>query len=501
VVNALPWQQQQQQQQHAAGAPPAPAAPPSELSVRQFGARGDGVTPDDAAIQTAIDAAAAYSRNGTGSPTVYFPRGVYLLTKTLKVVSAAENSTLGPIRLTGDGRQASHVIAGQGLRAGSTMLQYGSPAGFVEGGEVSALGFDAKGIAVHCITAYARHSTFAGLLLQKGTGGQVHFVAGQDNTVTGSHFDCGASSSDSMGVCLQSRFASDGVSIVDNVFTDFTSAVSLAGGANVRLHGNDFTGLTPANRSKAATLILSGISGLAITSNKFQTGGSNGSKGMLCADIQISGASTGSTGNPCSGVVISANVFDPAGYEHVCAPYSAIFLAAASRVSVSDNTISNAPNSSWSYSNLLGTGGDASKFYTADIDVHGSYRHVMDSDGRTQLSSPVIDLRLPVAGGIANGFGESNFHTFTSPAAFMRNFAMGAVPATWVPLGGVARPDFGDRSGQRLDGGEWSSRLPCFICSRKPVRPRVLAILCHRAAVCASAGLEYQWTGTCSAQY
>ena len=121
VVNALPWQQQQQQQ-HAAGAPPAPAAPPSELSVRQFGARGDGVTPDDAAIQTAIDAAAAYSRNGTGSPTVYFPRGVYLLTKTLKVVSAAENSTLGPIRLTGDGRQASHVIAGQGLRAGSTML-------------------------------------------------------------------------------------------------------------------------------------------------------------------------------------------------------------------------------------------------------------------------------------------------------------------------------------------------------------------------------------------
>ena len=152
VVNALPWQQQQQRQQqhhhhhhhhhHAAGAPPAPTAPPSELNVRQFGARGDGVTPDDVAIQTAIDAAAAFSRNRTGSPTVYFPRGVYLLTKTL-VVSAAENSTLGPIGLTGDGRQASHVVAGQGLRPGSTMLQYGSPAGFVEGGEVSALGFDA----------------------------------------------------------------------------------------------------------------------------------------------------------------------------------------------------------------------------------------------------------------------------------------------------------------------------------------------------------------------
>ena len=82
--SALP--RQHEQQQH--GAPPLPAGPPSELNVRQFGAHGDGVTPDDAAIQAAINAATAAARlpNGTHTtPAVYFPRGVYLLTKTLQV--------------------------------------------------------------------------------------------------------------------------------------------------------------------------------------------------------------------------------------------------------------------------------------------------------------------------------------------------------------------------------------------------------------------------------
>lgn len=41
-------------------------------NVRDFGAVGDGVTDDTAAIQAAIDAAAA-----TDDPVIQFPEGVY----------------------------------------------------------------------------------------------------------------------------------------------------------------------------------------------------------------------------------------------------------------------------------------------------------------------------------------------------------------------------------------------------------------------------------------
>ncbi len=56
-------------------ASPEPASPPSKpagaLDVRKFGARGDGVTDDTAALQAALDA-------GAGK-TVYVPSGVYLV--------------------------------------------------------------------------------------------------------------------------------------------------------------------------------------------------------------------------------------------------------------------------------------------------------------------------------------------------------------------------------------------------------------------------------------
>lgn len=45
-------------------------------SVRQFGAKGDGKTDDSAAIQAAVDA---------GSGSVYFPKGVYRITKSIEL--------------------------------------------------------------------------------------------------------------------------------------------------------------------------------------------------------------------------------------------------------------------------------------------------------------------------------------------------------------------------------------------------------------------------------
>src|SRR5262249_26419578 len=54
-----------------------PAAPerPASFNVKDFGARGDGVADDTAAIQSAINAAA----RSAGGGNVIFPRGTYLL--------------------------------------------------------------------------------------------------------------------------------------------------------------------------------------------------------------------------------------------------------------------------------------------------------------------------------------------------------------------------------------------------------------------------------------
>ena len=54
------------------GAAGACAQDDTVFNVRKFGAKGDGKTPDTAAIQTALDAA------GEVNGTVWFPAGIYL---------------------------------------------------------------------------------------------------------------------------------------------------------------------------------------------------------------------------------------------------------------------------------------------------------------------------------------------------------------------------------------------------------------------------------------
>ena len=66
------------------------------VSVKDFGAVGDGVTDDTAAIQAAINAAAGR--------VVHFPSGTYVVTSTLSYKTATTQGIFSPgIRLVGDG--------------------------------------------------------------------------------------------------------------------------------------------------------------------------------------------------------------------------------------------------------------------------------------------------------------------------------------------------------------------------------------------------------------
>ena len=88
----------------------------AQLNVRDYGAVGDGVTDDTAAIQSALDAADALGANsgGTGGArgvTVYFPRGTYRITAALDPI------TKDNIYLVGDSPASAQLNLPDGVTA------------------------------------------------------------------------------------------------------------------------------------------------------------------------------------------------------------------------------------------------------------------------------------------------------------------------------------------------------------------------------------------------
>jgi len=95
------------------------------ISVKDFGATGDGVTDDTAAIQAAIDYLNPYVYNvsfdySQGGGTIFFPRGNYLVTDTIRlpnnVILAGEGcQTYQASLLPTDPYQGSTIYAGAGF--------------------------------------------------------------------------------------------------------------------------------------------------------------------------------------------------------------------------------------------------------------------------------------------------------------------------------------------------------------------------------------------------
>ena len=77
------------------------------VSVKDFGATGNGVTDDTAAIQAAINYAGTLGVHGYGDPlgaTVFFPAGMYNVSSTLNMVD-------GGVTLCGDGKLSTTLNA------------------------------------------------------------------------------------------------------------------------------------------------------------------------------------------------------------------------------------------------------------------------------------------------------------------------------------------------------------------------------------------------------
>ena len=104
-------------------------------SVKAFGAVGDGVTDDTAAIQTAI---------GTGK-ALYFPPGIYLFSSTLVLNQVANHGQVlrgaGPV--ASDGSGANKTILRPQVGVGVAIQIDGTPfGGYVQGFGIEDLTID-----------------------------------------------------------------------------------------------------------------------------------------------------------------------------------------------------------------------------------------------------------------------------------------------------------------------------------------------------------------------
>lgn len=144
-------------------------------NVVGYGAVGDGVTDDTAAVQSAIDAAEA-----AGGGTVYFPIGTYLITATLTIQTSK-------VRLVGDGPLNSIIKTAGDI----TLLSFGTgTTTWIYANGVENLNIvtsnasrttNSKGILIdYCRNFYLRdviiQSVYYGVYI-KGASDELHFLS------------------------------------------------------------------------------------------------------------------------------------------------------------------------------------------------------------------------------------------------------------------------------------------------------------------------------------
>jgi hypothetical protein len=155
-------------------------------NVRWFGATGNGVTDDAAAIQTVLDIFSGRSNNFSG--TVYFPTGNYALQTELVFVGNYSNSVTIAGQAVGAGGDNGASLIWNGA-AGATMFQgQGMNTCLFEN-----IGFNGNQLALYCVQLIPSrtpaliasfNNTFDHCIFQGATGAESALVCLNDNTAT-----------------------------------------------------------------------------------------------------------------------------------------------------------------------------------------------------------------------------------------------------------------------------------------------------------------------------
>lgn len=164
------------------------------ISVKDFGAIGNGVNDDTAEIQAAIDS--------ISKGTVFFPAGTYKITATLHM-----NTT--NVLLIGAGNQASIIKGAVGF-TGDEILHMVNPSGCA----VQDLQLDANGIVDSGIHISDGTAISISRLLVKNCVGSAYKIRNVDNCVLR---ECGSDSSDNYAFDFLASAALDAVSDTDGI--------------------------------------------------------------------------------------------------------------------------------------------------------------------------------------------------------------------------------------------------------------------------------------------
>ena len=92
-------------------------APPGSCNVKDFGAKGDGVTNDTSAIKSAIATLVPYD-------TLYFPTGTYIVRPPADGTYAILPIALANLKIMGDGTGLSTIKVGDSPGATYTTYKY-----------------------------------------------------------------------------------------------------------------------------------------------------------------------------------------------------------------------------------------------------------------------------------------------------------------------------------------------------------------------------------------
>ena len=260
----------------------APVPPSGSLSARDFGAKGDGRTDDQPALQAAIHAAQRQGR------ALFLPAGDYLVNATIVVecsvpncceacntsqsncgVSACGPLQFNPLRMMGEAQFTTRLIAGAGFSGSALLSLPGSsinpPAGTLgnttEMHEISHMQLHANahgpntGADYALFAPYVTRSRFIAIYITDARKAGMYLGYGWINDVLHCMFD-------GNGIGLQLVEAVNNVNVMNSVFEgNYGPAVVVDGGMQVRIEGN----VMESNRGPA--VIASGSTALAVSAH------------------------------------------------------------------------------------------------------------------------------------------------------------------------------------------------------------------------------------------
>lgn len=228
-----------------------PSSPLPWIDIRDFGAVGDGVSDDTAAIQAAIDAAQVGS-------FIYFPNNIFKITASLSV---KKSLTLGGLSMGGQ-----------------------------DSGAVIYTEIDDAAVEVDCTLASIYYFVVQNLTIQNGIGGSssigVSFVG--TNGVLRSTIDRVHFRGNYTGVSVESVSA-DWLSVTNNIFDSSGGAVTFIGlkfssqGAGTIFSSNRF--IMPTGAWSGIWVTGAGIGDMVISTNHFDAISGTGAKGIFLDHI------------------------------------------------------------------------------------------------------------------------------------------------------------------------------------------------------------------------